>query len=29
VQMALEAAGFVEITRGQMGDWVALRARRR
>jgi hypothetical protein len=26
--MALEAAGFVEITRGQMGDWVALRARR-
>jgi ribosomal protein L11 methyltransferase len=29
VRTALEAAGFVEITRGQMGDWVALRARRR
>jgi len=29
VRTALAAAGFVEITRGQMGDWVALRARRR
>lgn len=29
VRTALDAAGFVEITRGQMGDWVALRARRR
>ncbi|MHB8647247.1 MAG: 50S ribosomal protein L11 methyltransferase [Thermomicrobiales bacterium] len=29
VWTALEAAGFVEITRGHMGDWVALRAWRR
>jgi ribosomal protein L11 methyltransferase len=29
VRTALAAAGFVEITRGQMGDWVALRAWRR
>ncbi len=29
VETALAAAGFVEITRGQMGDWVALRAWRR
>jgi ribosomal protein L11 methyltransferase len=29
VRLALEAAGFVEIRRGQMGDWVALRAWRR
>ena len=29
VRTALEAAGFVEITRGHMGDWVSLRAWRR
>ena len=29
VRIALEAAGFVDIARGQMGDWVALRAWRR
>jgi ribosomal protein L11 methyltransferase len=29
VRTALEAAGFRDITRGQMGDWVALRAWRR
>lgn len=28
VRTALDAAGFINITRGQMGDWVALRARR-
>ena len=28
VRTALGAAGFVDITRGQMTDWVALRARR-
>lgn len=29
VRTALEAAGFTDFTRGQMGDWVALRAWRR
>jgi ribosomal protein L11 methyltransferase len=29
VRTALEAVGFTEITRGQMGDWVSLRAWRR
>ena len=29
VRTALEAAGFTDISRGQMGDWVALRAWRR